>query len=44
MVAMPFAMVGAMIFAVTRARRRREAALPRPAAPLPFPDSSGVRS
>lgn len=44
MVAMPFAMVGGMIFAVMRARRRREAALPRAAAPLPFPDSSGGRS
>ena len=44
MVGMPFAMVGTMIFAVVRARRRREAALPRPAAPLSFPDSSGARS
>ena len=44
MVAMPFAMVGTMIFAVVRARRRKEASLPRPAAPLPFPDSSGARS
>jgi hypothetical protein len=44
MVAMPFAMVGTMIFAVIRARRRKEASLPRPAAPLPFPDSSGARS
>ncbi len=43
MVGMPFTMVGTMIFAVMRARRRREAALPRPAAPLPFSDSSGAR-
>ena len=44
MVAMPFAMVGAMILMVVRARRRREAALPRPAAALSFPDSSGAPS
>lgn len=44
MVAMPFAMVGGMIFAVLRARRRREAALPQAAAPPTFPDSSGGRS
>jgi heme/copper-type cytochrome/quinol oxidase subunit 2 len=44
MVSMPFAMVGALILMVVRARRRREAALPRPAAPLSFPDSSGARS
>jgi hypothetical protein len=44
MVSMPFAMVGGLIFAVVRARRRREAGMPPPAAPLPFPDSSGARS
>lgn len=38
MVGMPFAMVGGMIWMVVRARRRREALLPRPASPLPFPD------
>ena len=44
MVGTPFTMVGTMIFAVMRARRRREAALPRPAAPPSFPDSSGAPS
>lgn len=42
MVGMPFAMVGSMIFMVVRARRRREAALPRPAATLAFPGSRGA--
>jgi heme/copper-type cytochrome/quinol oxidase subunit 2 len=44
MVSAPFAMVATLIFAVRRARRLKEASLPRPAAPLPFPDSSGARS
>ncbi len=44
MVSAPFAMVATLIFAVRRARRLKEAALPRPAAPLSFPDSSGARS
>jgi heme/copper-type cytochrome/quinol oxidase subunit 2 len=42
MVGVPFMMVGAMIVAVRRARRRLEASLPRPPAPLSFPDT-GVR-
>jgi hypothetical protein len=44
MVGAPFAMVGAMILAILRSRRRREAALPRVSAPLPFPGSNGERS
>ncbi len=44
MVSMPFAMVGGLILMVVRARRRHEASRPTPAAPLPFPDSSGARS
>ncbi len=43
MVGMPFGMVGGMILMVVRARRRREAALPRPAATLAFPGSPGAR-
>lgn len=39
MVGMPFMMVGAMIVAVRRARRRLEATLPRPPAPLSFPET-----
>jgi hypothetical protein len=39
MVAMPFMMVGGMILAVRRAKRRHDAALPRPPAPLPFPET-----
>lgn len=38
MVGMPFTMVGAMIVAVRRAKRRQEASLPRPPDALPFPD------
>ena len=37
MVGAPFAMVGAMILAVVRTRRRQQALLPLPPAPLPFP-------
>ena len=44
MVGMPFAMVGMLVVMIQRARRRREASLPRPMAPLPFPDSRGARS
>jgi heme/copper-type cytochrome/quinol oxidase subunit 2 len=43
MVAMPFMMVGGMILAVRRARRRREGSLPQPPAPMPFPDARGAR-
>ncbi len=43
MVGMPFGMVGGMILMVRRARRRREAGLPRPAATLAFPGSPGAR-
>jgi heme/copper-type cytochrome/quinol oxidase subunit 2 len=39
MVAMPFMMVGGMIVAVRRARRRQESALPGPRPPLPFPET-----
>ena len=39
MVDMPFMMVGAMIVAVKRAKRRLEANLPHPPAPLPFPET-----
>ena len=44
MVGMPFGMVGGMILMVVRARRRREADLPRPSAPLAFPGSPGAGS
>jgi heme/copper-type cytochrome/quinol oxidase subunit 2 len=44
MVSMPFAMVGGLVLMVVRARRRREAALPRPPAPLTFPESGGAGS
>ena len=44
MVSAPFAMVATLIVAVRRARRLKEASLPRPAAPLSFPNSSGARS
>jgi len=44
MVGMPFGMVGGMILMVVRARRRREAELPRPAATLAFPGLPGARS
>ncbi len=43
MVAAPFAMVGAMILAVRRARRRAHAALPRPRRRCPSRDSRGAR-
>ena len=43
MVAMPFTMVGAMIVAVKRARRRNPASPPAPA-PLAFPGAGGARS
>ena len=44
MVSAPFTMVGAMVVAVRRARRRLDAALPPTPAPLPFPDGgSGAR-
>ncbi len=43
MIAAPFAMVGTMIFMIARARRRREASLPPPRAPLSFPESRGAR-
>ena len=39
MVAMPFMMVGGMILAVKRARRRQQGALPSPRPPLPFPET-----
>jgi hypothetical protein len=38
MVAAPFAMVGAMILAIRRTRRRQLASMPRPPAPLRFPE------
>jgi len=45
MVSAPFAMVGAMIVAVRRARRRLDAALPPPAPTLTFPEGgTGARS
>lgn len=44
MVGAPFAMVGTMIIAVRRARRRILERLPRAAAPLPFPGPGGERS
>jgi heme/copper-type cytochrome/quinol oxidase subunit 2 len=45
MVAAPFTMVGAMIVAVRRARRRLEAGQPPPSPPLPFPEGgAGARS
>jgi hypothetical protein len=44
MVAMPFSMVGAMIVAVRRARRRQQAGMPAPSPTLPFPDARGARS
>jgi hypothetical protein len=43
MVGMPFTMVGAMVVAVRRAKKRQEAALPQLPPTLPFPDS-GERS
>jgi hypothetical protein len=43
MVAAPFAMVGAMIVAVRRARRNLPPPPPAPA-PLPFPGAGGARS
>ena len=43
MVAMPFTMVGAMIVAVKRARRRNPSTPPAPA-PLAFPGAGGARS
>jgi hypothetical protein len=42
MVAMPFSMVGALIVAVKRARRRGPASPPAPA-PLVFPGAGGAR-
>jgi len=42
MVLMPFTMVGAMIVAVRRSHRRREASRPQPPSPLPFPDARGA--
>ena len=45
MVSAPFAMVGAMIVAVRRARRRLDAALQPPAPTLTFPEGgTGARS
>ncbi len=44
MVAAPFTMVGAMIVALRRARRRVGAALPPSPAPLSFPSRGGAGS
>jgi heme/copper-type cytochrome/quinol oxidase subunit 2 len=44
MVAMPFTMVGALIVAVRRARRRGEIPSPPPRPALPFPDPRGAKS
>jgi heme/copper-type cytochrome/quinol oxidase subunit 2 len=44
MIAVPFGVVGAVIVAIVRARRRQLRGLPAPAAPLPFPQSGGART
>ncbi|HTR03986.1 MAG TPA: hypothetical protein VMN82_12375 [Thermoanaerobaculia bacterium] len=44
MVAAPFTMVGGMIVAIRRARRRLDAGLPPSPAPLRFPETPGAHT
>jgi heme/copper-type cytochrome/quinol oxidase subunit 2 len=44
MVAVPFGVVGSVIVAILRARKRHAASLGPAPAPLPFPESGGART